>query len=170
MPFHRWKFPLQRSWLDCLFIHHITMYNTFVKTNMSTPIQSISEILTCMSQPARIQILMALENHEACVCHLETVLGMSQASISQHLMILRKNGLVATRRDGRHIFYCLSNPSLMDIFRKAAILNGIEPQSLERYPSSPVPGCPCPICIPDIDPKLACKKPRVTKQRITKTK
>ena len=128
--------------------------------NMLSPINDISKILTCISQPARIQILMSLSLQEACVCHLETALGMSQASISQHLMILRKNGLVVTRRDGRHIYYSLSNPSLLDIFRQTAKFNGVDLRPFEKSTLTPMPGCPCPVCIPDIDPKLACKKVR----------
>jgi DNA-binding transcriptional ArsR family regulator len=134
--------------------------------NMLSSINDISKILTCISQPARIQILMSLSSQEACVCHLETALGMSQASISQHLMILRKNGLVVTRRDGRHIYYSLSNPSLLDIFRQTAKINGVDLRPFEKSTLTPMPGCPCPVCVPDIDPKLACKK--VRKDRKTK--
>lgn len=130
---------------------------------MLTPIMNLSEILTCMAQPARIQILLGLASKEACVCHLEAVLKMSQASISQHLMILRKNGLVTTRRDGRHIYYSLSNLSLLDIFQKAAAINGIDVHQFVNSTLSPVPGCPCPLCHPDMDPKLACKNPQISK-------
>jgi DNA-binding transcriptional ArsR family regulator len=143
----------------------IGAYNTLVKMNISNSIIDLSEILTCMAQPARIQILMGLDTQEACVCHLETILGMSQASISQHLMILRKSGLVVTRRDGRHIYYSLSNPSLLDIFRKAAVINRIEIQFPEYAALAPIPGCPCPVCNPGIDPKLACKKVRKKKNK-----
>jgi len=125
---------------------------------MSDSIREISAILTCMSQPARIQILMSLCCQEACVCHLETAIGMSQASISQHLMIMRKNGLVVTRRDGRHIFYSISNPSLLEIFEKVASTNGIDLQPLQRTSFIQIPGCPCPVCTPENDPKMICKK------------
>jgi DNA-binding transcriptional ArsR family regulator len=101
-----------------------------------------------MSQPARIQILLALGEREACVCHLETALGMSQASISQHLMFLRKNKLVGTRRDGRHIYYTLSDPTLLDIFRKVAATFEIDLSPFETLQLASIPGCPCPICNP----------------------
>ncbi|MCX6054378.1 MAG: metalloregulator ArsR/SmtB family transcription factor [Chloroflexi bacterium] len=133
------------------------MYNTLVKTNMTSPLSDLSEALTCMAQPARIQILIALSTHEACVCHLETVLGMSQASISQHLMILRKNRLVVSRRDGRHIYYSPSHPSLIEVFRKVAELQGIKQPPIFETRISPIPDCPCPVCNPELDPKLICK-------------
>jgi len=106
-----------------------------------------------MSQPARIQILLALGAREACVCHLETVLEMSQASISQHLMILRKNELVAARRDGRHIYYRLSDPNLLDVFRKVAQTVEIDLKPLENLNFPIIPGCPCPQCNPQDDPQ-----------------
>jgi DNA-binding transcriptional ArsR family regulator len=128
--------------------------------NILSPVNGISKTLACISQPARIQILMSLSLHEACVCHLETALGLSQASISQHLMILRKSGLVVARRDGRHIYYSLSNPALLDVFRQTAKINGVDLRPFERSTLSPLPGCPCPMCMPDSDPKLVCKKVR----------
>lgn len=130
---------------------------------MSASIINLSETLSCMAQPARIQILLGMEKQEACVCHLEAILGMSQASISQHLMILRKNGLVVTRRDGRHIYYSLCNPSLLEIFREVAAINQGETPQLLNSTVSPIPGCPCPVCNPEQDPKLACKTDRKTK-------
>ena len=42
-------------------------------------------------------------------------LGMRQASISQHLMVLRKAGLVTAHRDGRNIFYQLTHPEVVDV-------------------------------------------------------
>ncbi len=115
----------------------------------------------CMAQPARMQILMGLGIQEACVCHLESILGISQASISQHLMILRKNGLVVSRRDGRHIYYSLKEPSLLEIFRQTAKLNGIDLQLGEKTTFVTIASCPCPICSPNNDPKLICKKTKV---------
>ena len=100
-----------------------------------------------MSQPARIRILLGLGTREACVCHLETALGMSQASISQHLMILRKSKLVTARRDGRHIYYSLSDPKLLEVFRKVAETFEINVQPLETLIFPSIPGCPCPNCI-----------------------
>lgn len=129
-------------------------------TNISTAeleIGSISELLAVIGQPARIQILMVIRTQEACVCHLEAVLGMRQASISQHLMLLRKAGLVTSQRDGRNIFYRLADPKVGDLLEQAAGLVGIQPQALEQLALRPVAGCTCPQCSPGIDPELACR-------------
>ena len=71
-------------------------------------------MLSLIGQPARIQILLIIGAQEACVCHLEAVLGMRQAGISQHLMALRKAGLVTAQRDGRNIFYHLTHPEVVE--------------------------------------------------------
>ncbi len=143
-------------------------YNTFVATNILSPDQPekhIAKLLALIGQPARIQILLVIGSQETCVCHLEAVLGMRQASISQHLMVLRKAGLVATKRDGRHIFYCLNHTDVIGVLERAAQLAGIDPGSLQPLANRPVPGCPCPQCNPGMDPKLICQNIVESKKR-----
>lgn len=136
-------------------------------TNISSPPDLLARTLALIGQPARIQILFALEQSEACVCHLEAVLGMRQASISQHLMLLRDAGLVETRRERRNIFYRITRPELVEILRQAAALAGLDPAALANLPPGPVAGCPCPVCNPGLDPDLSCKTIR---QQIKKLK
>lgn len=134
-------------------------YNIFVKTNISpsnTIDVNISNILSIISQPVRIQILLVIAEQEACVCHFETILGLRQASISQHLMILRKAGLVASRRDGRNIFYHLAQPEVLAILEQTAFLIGANPLDFQALKTRPVPHCPCPQCNPGLDPELTC--------------
>ena len=125
------------------------------------PEEHISKLLSLIGQPARIQILLIIGAQEACVCHLEAVLGMRQASISQHLMALRKAGLVTTHRDRRNIFYHLTRPEVVDVLHQAAQITGISPEELRSLTVRPIPNCPCPQCNPDIDPKLTCQKSHV---------
>ncbi len=121
------------------------------------PEEHISKFLSLIGQPARIQILLTIGAGEACVCHLEAVLGMRQASISQHLMTLRKAGLVTTHRDGRNIFYRLARLEVIDVLNRAAQLIGIDSDKLQSLAETPVPGCPCPQCNPEMDPQLTCQ-------------
>lgn len=114
----------------------------------ANPGNRLAEIFQQIGQPGRLQILLAIGRGEACVCHLEAVLGMRQAAISQHLMSLRASGLVSARRDGRHIFYSLSQPNLLEIIYQAASLVGVPRADLETLALRPQPGCPCPFCQP----------------------
>lgn len=125
--------------------------------NIFPPEEQLSRLFTLIGQPARIQILLVIGAQEACVCHLEAVLGLRQASISQHLMVLRKAGLVTSRRVGRNIFYGLTNPEVVAVLHKAAQLADIAPDTFETITVRPVPGCPCPDCNPGLDPNLSCK-------------
>jgi ArsR family transcriptional regulator len=138
-----------------------------VAANISTsnhPEEQISKLLSLIGQTARIQILLVIGAQEACVCHLEAVLGMHQASISQHLMVLRNAGLVTAHRDGRNIFYRLSRPEVIEVLRQAAQLAGIDPELLQGPTQRPVPGCTCPQCNPDMDPDLTCTNLRSAKE------
>lgn len=124
------------------------------------PEEKISKLLSLIGQPARIRILLLLNKQEACVCHLEAVLGMRQASISQHLMVLRKAELVTSKREGRNIFYQLASTEVVQVLEQAAQMVGITRDMLQSQYASPVPGCPCPQCNPGIDPELSCQNLR----------
>ena len=122
-----------------------------------SPEVHISKLLSLIGQPSRIQILLIISIQEACVCHLEAVLGMRQASISQHLMVLRKAGLVTAHRDGRNIFYHLVHPEVVEVLNQAALLAGSDLEALHALTLRPIRNCPCPQCNPGIDPKLTCQ-------------
>lgn len=137
------------------------MYNIFVETNVfASPAfeETLSKFLQLIGQPTRIQILLVIAEEPACVCHLEAILKARQASISQHLMALRKAGLVETRRDGRNIFYALAQPGILDVVRQAAHVAGISGEALAALAVRPVPDCPCPQCNPGADPEFTCQK------------
>ncbi|GAP17255.1 ArsR/SmtB family transcription factor [Levilinea saccharolytica] len=123
----------------------------------SDPEIQISNVLAAVSQPARIQILMVIAEQEACVCHFEAVLGLRQASISQHLMVLRKVGLVGSRRMGRNMFYRLLHPEILAVIEQTAGLIGVDPLELETLKTRPMANCPCPQCSPGLDPALTCR-------------
>jgi DNA-binding transcriptional ArsR family regulator len=105
------------------------------------------KIFSVMGNPFRIKILLTIGKGEACVCHLEALLKKRQAFISQHLMALRKEGLLETRREGKYIFYRLADLEMIDLIRKAGELAGLEYDPLfEPDSSDVVPKCPCPKC------------------------
>jgi DNA-binding transcriptional ArsR family regulator len=116
----------------------------------------VSKLLSLIGQPARIQILLAISEQDACVCHLEAILGMRQAGISQHLMVLRKARLVSCHRDSRNIYYHLEQPGVLGILQQAAKLTGYGPETRDLLMARPIPGCPCPQCNPDHASDIRC--------------
>lgn len=107
-------------------------------------IQHTSDLLKEICTPARLRILLAIGNQEACVCHLEAVLGMRQAYLSQHLMALRRAGILATNRDGRFIYYRLAKPQILDVIKTSADSLGITLGEHEIF--APMQECSCPRC------------------------
>ena len=104
-------------------------------------IEQIAALLQALGQEARLRILLAIGDGEACVCHLEAVLGWRQAYLSQHLMALREAGLVTDRRASRFIFYRLADPRLLGVLHQMAEIQGIRLPEL-----APSPTCDCPNC------------------------
>jgi DNA-binding transcriptional ArsR family regulator len=115
-------------------------YNIFNMMNISS-VDQLSALLQTIGNPARLQILLSIGEGEVCVCHLEAMLGLRQATLSQHLMALREAGLVTDRRASRFIFYHLTDLRLLGVLHQMAEL-----QSVALPELSPSPACECPNC------------------------
>ena len=117
--------------------------------NVSTdqPEEELSRIFKALSTPARLRILAAIGETEACVCHLEALLDLRQAYISQQLMELREAGLLETRREGRYIYYRLTKPKLLAIFSQFSTAFGIVEDFQAQFNAKPIPQCCCPHCV-----------------------
>lgn len=70
--------------------------------------QKASELLKAMSNEKRLMILCYLAGGEKAVGEMETLVGLSQSALSQHLARLRRDGLVKTRRASQTIYYSLA--------------------------------------------------------------
>ena len=71
--------------------------------------QHVSKLLKVMANKWRLLVLCHLANEELSVGDLESRLGLSQSALSQHLAVLRREKLVATRRNAQSIFYSLES-------------------------------------------------------------
>ncbi len=67
------------------------------------------EMLKALASRHRLMILCQLIESERSVGELAEFLGLRDSSVSQHLALLRKDGLVATRREGQTIWYALAS-------------------------------------------------------------
>jgi len=82
-----------------------------------------SDFLKALAHENRLLILCLLAEQERSVTELETILSLRQPAVSQQLARLRMDGLVATRREGKAIYYSLADKdaerimaALYDIF------------------------------------------------------
>lgn len=123
------------------------------KPSISDLSVKIAVPLAAIASPQRIAILLAIGTGEACVCHLKAALGWRQAYISQHLMALRKAGILQDRREGRYVYYRLKNPSCLDLIRGAAALSGLPAEAISAVTNTAAyPSCECPHCITAVIP------------------
>lgn len=114
----------------------------------TTPFEKkTGKLFSVIGNPFRVKVLLAIGKGEACVCHLEAFLGKRQAFISQHLMALRKEGLLDTRREGKYVYYHLSDMDTLELIRKAGVVAGLGDIPLDEFESPNfLPSCPCPKC------------------------
>ena len=69
-------------------------------------------LLKALSNEKRLLIVCALHKQERSVGELEKIVGLSQSALSQHLARLRRDGIVATRREAQTIIYSIKNQSV----------------------------------------------------------
>ena len=70
-------------------------------------LKSSARIAKALADPQRMRILNMLRPGERCVCQIVEVLVLAPSTVSKHLSLLEAAGLVASRKDGRWIYYRL---------------------------------------------------------------
>ena len=116
-----------------------------------TSLESIAGLFRSLSQPVRLEILLAIGTGEACVCHLEAAIGQRQAYISQQLMALRESGIVEGRREGRNIYYRIKDLKVLDLIQSAGEIGDQGSAAIRVTAPANLQGeCPCPKCEPGI--------------------
>lgn len=94
--------------------------------------------LKALAHPLRFRILEVLREGERNVGEIEEASGIGQPALSQQLGVLRKAGLVETRKDAKLVFYSLGSEALGEL---AALVGGLVPakrevSSARRAPST----------------------------------
>lgn len=69
----------------------------------------LSDLFKVFGDTTRIKILYSLFESQLCVCAIAELLGMTQSAISHQLKILKDANLVGNRREGKTIYYFLSD-------------------------------------------------------------
>lgn len=70
-------------------------------------------VLKALGNPARLLLLCQMSQGELSVSELEAALDIHQPTLSQQLGVLRREGLVETRRDGKNICYRVADPRVL---------------------------------------------------------
>ena len=82
---------------------------------MQEAAQTACSLLRTIANENRLLLMCQLSQGEKSVGELEEILGIRQPTLSQQLGILRNEGLVATRRDGKQIIYSVCDPKAMQV-------------------------------------------------------
>ena len=69
--------------------------------------------MQAMAHPLRLKILCLVGNQELSVLEIVEAVGTSQSNVSQHLAVLRDNGVLGARKDGTKVFYRIADPRVV---------------------------------------------------------
>lgn len=76
----------------------------------------LAELFKVFGDSTRVRILCALFESEMCVCDIAELLNMTQSAVSHQLRVLKSARLVKARRDGKTVYYSLSDEHVIHIF------------------------------------------------------
>ena len=74
-----------------------------------------SELFSILGDVSRLRILQALNTTELCVCDLAFILNISSSAVSHQLRLLRSQGLVRYRKEGKIAYYSLADAHVHNI-------------------------------------------------------
>jgi DNA-binding transcriptional ArsR family regulator len=78
-----------------------------------------ARLFRALGDAPRLQLLQLLTDGERCVTEIVAAVGEKFSTVSQRLRLLRTEGLVARRRQGKHIFYALADRHVSDLIHNA---------------------------------------------------
>ena len=86
---------------------------------MRWTVKEFLAITKALSDENRVRALMALGRGELCVCQVIELLGLAPSTVSKHMAVLHQAGLVESRKEGRWIYYRLSEEAELPCARTA---------------------------------------------------
>lgn len=72
-----------------------------------------AKLLKTLAEPKRLEIIHLLREHRMTVTEIYSMMDLSQANVSQHLMVLRKAGLVESEKIGKLRYYSLVDSQIL---------------------------------------------------------
>ena len=88
--------------------------------SLNEPVSVVkAELFKALAHPARIRALELLVDGERSVSEMQPLVGIESSHLSQQLGVLRRAGLVTTRRSGTSVVYAISNPGIVELLGAA---------------------------------------------------
>jgi len=94
------------------------------KVNRVDPlaIKRLEQVFFSYADKTRLMILELLADEELCSCEIMAALGLTEPTTSHHIGILERAGLVKSRREGKWVFYRLTDPNAKALLVKGSAL------------------------------------------------
>ena len=106
---------------ECLHVHTEAIKAVKALLPSDETLFELSDLFKLFGDTTRIKILYLLFEKELCVCDIAALLNMTQSAISHQLKVLKNSKLVKFRREGKVVFYRLSDNHV-----KSIIAQGME--------------------------------------------
>lgn len=106
-------------------------------------IESFAEIASALSEPHRLRLLGMLSQGELCLCDLTEGLELSPSTVSNHMAILKRAGLVETRKEGRWMHFRIATDTSPAAAAGIAWALAFLPESVKSAPACSKDAC-CP--------------------------
>jgi ArsR family transcriptional regulator len=101
---------------------------------LSVPVSEVkAELFKALGHPARIRVLEVLSEGEHSVGEMQPLVGIESSHLSQQLGILRRAGLVTTRKEGASVIYSLADPlpaELLAVAKRLLIASVVQTEDL----------------------------------------
>ncbi len=95
---------------------------------MQRPVSEVkADLFRSLAHPARIRVLELLSEGERSVGEMAPIVGVEPSHLSQQLAVLRRAGLVTTRKEGSTVFYAVRDPELLELLvvAKRVLINSL---------------------------------------------
>ena len=86
-------------------------------TKISNSIEQKSNILKGLAHPVRITIVEMLDSREMCACEIAEQFSIDRTSVSKHLALMTRLGILEVRRDAQNMRYTLKMKCLMSVLQ-----------------------------------------------------
>ena len=105
---------------DCNVIHENILNDTKNKMLSDKLFTKVSSFFKVVGDLNRLKILFALDNNEMCVCDIANLLNTTKSNVSHQLKLLKDNGLVKSRKNGKEVYYLLDDSHVASVIEVAS--------------------------------------------------
>jgi len=84
---------------------------------MDNEVDDLAVLLKSISHPIRLKILCLLQDRELTVSEIREEVETSGANISQHLNIMRNQGIIGSRKEANYIYNCIADERIIELMK-----------------------------------------------------